>query len=128
MVGSFRSTLTIVPGANRCSRRQDGFIAYAVQRFPALRTTFVRREVDALRALEVPLEVMSMRPADLEELHGESEAKSHLVTTHYLARWPLDFESVYANLWAIIRHPYIYIRNWKLAVVDLDRRLCRDGR
>jgi len=94
------------------------FIAYAAQRFPALRTTFIRREVEALRGLGMPIEVFSMRTVDPAEVATEPEAGPHLNSTHYLPRWPIDLESVLANLAAAVRQPWTALRNWALLAAD----------
>lgn len=88
------------------------FIAYAVQQFPSLRTTFIRREIEALRAQGLPIEVVSMRAADTAELKGEDEAVSHLAATHYLPANPLSFGSIAANVFALLRHPRRTMANW----------------
>ena len=66
------------------------FVAYVVQRFPSLRTTFIRREIDALRSEGLPVEVFSMRVPDHNEIVEEHEATRHLEGTHYLPHNPLS--------------------------------------
>lgn len=94
------------------------FIAYAVQRFPALRTTFIRREVEALRARGLPIEVCSMRPADIAEVRSEREAAEHLRTTHYLPAQPAGVVSLAANVSVSLRHPWAALRSWGLLAAD----------
>lgn len=94
------------------------FIAYAVQQFPALRTTFIRREVEALRALGLPIEVVSMRPANRLELENEEEARRHLDTTHYLPSRPFDGRSGLDNLAAAVHCPRETVRNLGLLCQD----------
>jgi glycosyltransferase involved in cell wall biosynthesis len=89
------------------------FVAYAVQKFPSLRTTFIRREIEALRAQGLPIEVVSMRPADRRELEGEKEAIEHLERTHYLPANPLSCGSIGANLAALFSQPRNYLSNWR---------------
>lgn len=97
---------------------KEPFIAYSVQRFPALRTTFIRREVEALRKLGVPVKVFSMRPVDRAEVEAEPEAAIHLQSTSYLPSFPFDFFSIVANLSALFCHPKQVTRNIRLALDD----------
>ena len=94
------------------------FIAYLVQRFPALRTTFIRREVESLRRNGVPLKVISMRRAKREDLCGDKEAEAHLSTTEPLPVFPLDPESIWANVQSLVLQPWTYIRTWRFAFGD----------
>lgn len=96
----------------------EPFIAYTVQRFPALRTTFIRREVEALRKLGLPIKVFSMRPVDRAEVAGEPEAEAHVSTTNYLPDFPFDLFSIIANLSALLSRPRVCWRNIKLAFDD----------
>ena len=97
-------------------------IAYLVQRFPALRTTFIRREVDALRQMGTHLQVISMRRAEKVDLCGDKEAEAHLSTTQYLPTFPLDPESLWCNFVWLITRPLIYLAVWRLAWSDSGRR------
>jgi colanic acid/amylovoran biosynthesis glycosyltransferase len=87
------------------------FIAYVVQQFPALRTTFIRREVEELGRLGVPLRVISIRrpPAGIERL--EPEAESHLRSTTYLPQRPVDIGSVLENARWAMASPQATARN-----------------
>src|SRR6185312_14557367 len=112
-------------GGSRCGPEKPmtptGYIAYVVQRFPTLRTTFIRREIEALRELGLNIHVFSMRPADRGELDGEDEARAHAAVTHYLPASPLTVDSFATNVAAWIRRPAASTGNWSLAFGDPGR-------
>ena len=94
------------------------FVAYAMQRFPSLRTTFIRREIEAIRAEGVAISTYSMRPADLAELQNEQQATPFLTTTGYLPDWPLGRTSLNANLRFLIHRPWRYLGSWRLLLAN----------
>lgn len=94
------------------------FVAYVVQQFPALRTTFIRREVEALGRLGVPLKVFSIR----RPIEGigliEPEAARHLEVTRYLPQSPVDLTSAWQNVEWAFRSPIAAFRNAASAAAD----------
>lgn len=99
----------------------DQFIAYVTHRFPSLRTTFIRREVEALRALGLPFEVVSLRPADRDELVEDGEAARHLATTRYLPGATFGPSSILATARCLLRNPLKSLANWRLGFADAGR-------
>lgn len=97
-------------------------IVYVVQQFPTLRTTFIRREVEALRKLGLDLRVYSMRPPPKQELAGEREAEEHLQRTHYLPANPLHTGCIWANAISALRRPWQTLRNVGLLFADAGGR------
>lgn len=98
------------------------FIAYAVQQFPSLRTTFIRREIDSLRSLGLPIEVVSMRPVDVKDIEQEIEARPHLRSTRFLPRHPAGIRSIASNVRAFIRWPVPSIKNAALCFENAEDR------
>ena len=99
----------------------EPFVAYAVQKYPALRTTFIRREVEALRKMGRRIEVFSMRPVQADSLHGDGEALSHVAATHFLPANPLSPRAMAANLVWVMRRPIVTLRNIRLALADAGK-------
>lgn len=91
---------------------KPAFVACAVQRFPSLRTTFIRRDIAALWQSGVPLRLISMRSVDELDIAGEREAEAFRRETFYLPSMPLDLESILANIRALLRQPRTMIRCW----------------
>jgi glycosyltransferase involved in cell wall biosynthesis len=100
----------------------DRFVAYVVQQFPTLRTTFIRREIESLRELGLRIEVFSMRRPDAGELNSEAEANVHQSTTDYMPAAPLSWESLTTNLWAAATRPVMTSKMWRLAAGDPGQR------
>jgi glycosyltransferase involved in cell wall biosynthesis len=87
-------------------------LGYVVQQFPSLRTTFVRREVEALRRAGLPLRVVSLRSPDAAEIRTEAEALPHVEATTYLPYGPLSPRAFFDNAAALRRRPRAWLRNW----------------
>ncbi|MBN1878410.1 MAG: glycosyltransferase [Anaerolineae bacterium] len=92
------------------------FVAYIIHQHPSLRTTFIRREIDALRAMGLRVEVFSLRPCDVASLKGDAEALDHMEHTHYLPAHPLATAYVWATLRESFRSPRKVLRNLSLAL------------
>lgn len=94
----------------------ENFVAYIIHQHPSLRTTFIRREIDALRAKGLSVEVFSLRPCDTASLKGDAEALAHMESTHYLPIHPLASAYVWATLRESFRSPRKILRNLFLAL------------
>lgn len=102
----------------RPKQETPGFVAYVVQRFPAFRTTFIRREIEALRRHGLQLEVVSIRPPQ-PDIAKEPEAAAHLQTTTYLSDNPLGWPVLRANAIGLVRSPRLTYQNLRrLALAD----------
>jgi glycosyltransferase involved in cell wall biosynthesis len=98
------------------------FVGYVVQRFPAIRTTFIRREIEALRAQGVPLKVVSIRRPDVGQISSDAEAMRHLQTTSSLPANPLAWKALSANVGAALQHSATLRQNLcELATADAGR-------
>lgn len=81
------------------------FIAYIIHKHPSLRTTFIRREIDSLRAKGIRIEVFSMRPCDSNALMDDTNAVMHIKNTHYLSDNPLALDYFFSNIKNIMCSP-----------------------
>lgn len=97
---------------------QNPCVAYAMQRFPVLRTTFVRREIEALRALGLRLQLISMRAVLPADTAGDTEAEAFVPQTMYMPANPVSLESISANVWAWLRHPRLSLEHLTWAFGD----------
>jgi len=106
----------IAPVPSKAAFKDGDFIAYVAHQFPLLRTTFLRREIEGLRAFGLPIEVVSVRPAAWRELTDEPEALAYRDTTHYLPAFPLTWKDVLANLRALVQQPGVSLGNLRLCL------------
>jgi len=90
-----------------------GEIGYLVSMYPATSHTFVRREVEALRRLGLPIATFSVRRPDTPPQTDRERAAA--AETGYIL--PLSPGALFgAHLRAVFRHPVRYARTFALAL------------
>jgi glycosyltransferase involved in cell wall biosynthesis len=92
----------------------DKRIAYLTSQYPATSHTFIRREVEALRGLGVPLDTFSIRPPSSSELADEVIARDAAVTFTVL-RQPLT-SFLAAHSVTLVTQPVAYVRTLSRAL------------
>jgi glycosyltransferase involved in cell wall biosynthesis len=88
-------------------------IAYLVSQYPASSHTFIRREVESLRARGVPILTFSIRRPSPGELTAPEDRASFEETTFVLPLSPTKLAS--AHLRAIVTRPLAYVALLRLA-------------
>lgn len=83
-------------------------IAYLCNRYPAISTTFIQREIEGLRNLDLPIRSMSIR-APLSA-HLISAANREAARSTYSVVPPRLSHLVRAHLRALTSHPWRYLR------------------
>jgi len=89
-------------------------IAYLTSEYPAVSHTFIRREVEALRARGVSIETISIRRPDANIRFAPRDQEAQR-TTHYLLPigvWTL----ARVHLAASVRHPWAYLATLRTAL------------
>lgn len=89
-------------------------VAYLTSQYPAPSHTFIRREVDALRAEGVPVETFSVRPPAPEEIFGEREQRAVDETFYVLPPKPAAVLSSIAG--RLARRPRAFVRTAREAL------------
>lgn len=89
-------------------------IAYLTSQYPATSHTFIRREVNALRALGVDVQTFSVRAPAMTELVAEQDAAEAASTYTLLRQSPAAFLS--GHLSELARAPLRYLRTLGLAL------------
>lgn len=83
-------------------------IGVLTSRYPAVSHTFIRREVEALRAHGLDVETFSVRRPAAEELLAEADREAERTTFHLL---PMPAGRLLAaHAWALARRPRGYLR------------------
>lgn len=83
-------------------------IAYLTARYPCLSTTFVTREIDALRARGTQIETFSIRQPTAEDLLTEADRENAAATFTVIPAAPASL--VAAHVRALRRSPVRYVR------------------
>lgn len=97
---------------------RPGKIAYVISQYPALSETFIRREVAAVRAAGVDLEVIAVGPASPPMVEDEDSPSGPV---HYYG--PLDADTGRAALRELfLKHPLRVVRACHLIVRRHDPR------
>ncbi|HJR82947.1 MAG TPA: colanic acid biosynthesis glycosyltransferase WcaL, partial [Sphingomicrobium sp.] len=89
-------------------------LAYLTSQYPAASHTFIRREIEALRALGGHIDTFSIRPPGADEVQGEADRSEAGNTFYILAQSPFAF--VGAHLGALFTRPAKYLRSFGLAL------------
>ena len=89
-------------------------IGYLVSLYPASSHTFIRREVNALRAHGVDVRTFSVRTPRVAERTAKEDAESFAQTSYLLPMAPMRL--VRAHLEMLLRNPIRYARTFHLAL------------
>lgn len=89
-------------------------IGYLVSQYPATSHTFIRREVEALRRLGVPIETFSVRRPSPAEIISPEDAAAHDTTFYLIPASPLRLIGAHAV--ALATRPAAYLRTLFLAL------------
>ena len=89
-------------------------LAYLTSQYPAASHTFIRREIEALRALGRHIETFSVRPPGGDEIQGDVD-RSEAQNTLYILRQS-SFAFLGAHLGALFTRPIRYLRTFALAL------------
>ena len=97
-------------------------IAYVVQRYPTLTTTFLVRELLELERIDVRVHVYSLLPPLTDQRHPEHENLKAQVT--YLPQWEKgERKRIMADhFWCLRKYPIRYVRSLIRVVRRLDYR------
>ena len=89
-------------------------LAYLTSEYPSPSNTFIRREVEALRARGVDVRTFSIRRPSSGARLSEKDVSSRALTEYVL---PLSvWRITYAHIWAVGRNPVAYCRALFLAI------------
>jgi colanic acid/amylovoran biosynthesis glycosyltransferase len=89
-------------------------IAYLVSEYPAASHTFIRREVEELRARGIDVQTFSVRRPPAREQKSERDRKAAESTFYLLPAKPIRL--AFSHAWAVINHPTSYCRVLILAL------------
>ena len=89
-------------------------LAYLTSQYPAASHTFIRREVEALRALDLQIDTFSVRAPGADETKSEADQNEAGRTFYILKQPALAF--VGAHLSALLTGPASYLRTFGLAL------------
>lgn len=89
-------------------------LAYLTSQYPAASHTFIRREIEALRALGRDIDTFSIRPPRSDEVQGEADRSEAERTFYVLRQSPFAFAG--AHLRALFTRPARYLRTFGLAL------------
>ncbi len=109
------------------SRRSEDRVTYILQRYPALRTTFVRREIRALRELGVDVTVYSIRPALASDIRADEEIAEEAKCVINVPSNPVGWQHIVANALAVVLRPFVWCRLMFLALTG-EKGTCGRGR
>jgi colanic acid/amylovoran biosynthesis glycosyltransferase len=89
-------------------------VGYLVSQYPAASHTFIRREIDSLRQLGVPIETFSVRQPSPQEIVADSDRAAFDSTFYILRAGAAQF--VLAHSQSLFTHPIRYLRLLRLAL------------
>jgi glycosyltransferase involved in cell wall biosynthesis len=89
-------------------------LAYLTSQYPAASHTFIRREVEALRALGRNVDTFSVRSPAPDETQAEADRREAETTYYVLRQSPAQF--VAAHVGALFTNPGRYLRTFVLAL------------
>lgn len=89
-------------------------IAYLVSQYPASSHTFIRREIEALRARGADIQIYSVRPPSQDELASDRDKAAFAETTYLLPMSPLVL--IRSFIWALVAQPRSYFSTLRLAL------------